>query len=76
MKTKTKSQKRVSWPDVLRVLPDAENRSYAVAALADTGFSLDSFASKTKAREAVARLEDRLEGKAQSPTHSGPLTSP
>jgi hypothetical protein len=58
--------KAVTWPQVLRVLPDDETRSYAVRRLRDAGFSADSFASKTKARETVAevltRIEDRLEG--------------
>ncbi len=60
-----KPSKPVSWRQVVGVLPDDETRSYAVTSLRDAGFSLDSFAAKTKARETVAealvRIEDRLE---------------
>lgn len=64
--TKT-AQKRVSWPDVLRVLPDGETRSWLTRRLRDAGFSPDSFASQAKARATVAdaltRIEDRLDAK-------------
>jgi hypothetical protein len=53
------------WPDVVRVLQDAETRSYAVNALRDAGFSPDSFESQRKARETVAEALVRLEDQAE-----------
>lgn len=66
---------RVAWQDVLRVLPRDDQRSAVVVALADSGFSADSFASQTRARvvvaDALTRIEDALEMAARDRRRAG-----
>ena len=56
---------RVTYPEVLRVLPDDETRSYALSRFREAGFSADSFAHRPRARramvEALTSAEDWLE---------------
>lgn len=56
---------RLTWPDVVRVLPEPETRSYALSRFRDSGFDADSFGHRRAAREAMAsaltRAEDWLE---------------
>ena len=65
-----KTQKRVTWPDVLRALSTDEARSYALGRFRYPCFSPDSFATRIEARATVAdgltRTEDWLESKAGS----------
>src|SRR5687767_5297043 len=62
---KAKFKSIVKWSDIIAVIPDPENRSYALQAFRDAGFSADSFGHERMARELVAegltRLEDQLE---------------
>lgn len=59
------SGRAIGWPDVLRVLPGPETRSYAVALVRRAGFSADAFGHLREARAVVAdaltRTEDWLE---------------
>ncbi len=55
----------VTYPDVLRVLPDDETRSCALSRFREAGFSADSFGHRRGARvamaEALTSTEDWLE---------------
>lgn len=57
--------KAVTWPEVLRALPDDQSRSLALKGFRDRGFTAESFASQTEVREVLVedlvKLEDAYE---------------
>lgn len=64
-KTTSRPFATVTWPDVARVLHRESTRDAALGRYRAAGWTPDDFASKRKAREAMAnaltRVEDQLE---------------
>lgn len=69
-KTAGRARKRLEWREAIYPLSTDETRSYVVGQLSGAGFSVESFAHKTEARQVVAdaltRIEDDLEPRARA----------